>query len=466
MHPPAPWLFLASACLAGPLRAAPAGTNLGFESNLGGWTTSGVSINSTKPFAGSKCLALQTGFIQQTFTGLQPGTPHVVSFAYRSNRGADYLLSHARVLVDGAVIGEIHNGLHSEYLDREGFEFIPAATSAILRIESSGPGPDGFLLDSIKMVTGGLPAPPEHPWTGLTVKTDARGGRQLANGGFESAIADPSSSQDVTGDPSNPHVCDFALPGWFVTRENVDVIGGTASPPEGNRVLDTSGNGPGGIAQTITGLQPGQVYTLSFLYACHAFWGAQDMTGEVHANGRRVASLVRTYAQNWSAGYELKEIPALASAAGRLTVEIRSTITDKGGCIVYDDFRLKPGGDGFLAWSLLHGVTPRQDADDDRDGLTQGFEFLFGTDPAIPDSQPVPARGILSVPLSGLALSQGYTHQLQTSRTLSTWQNATAPGGGMTLIADTISPGTDGLRVYAIDPEEPLLFWRHQMTLP
>jgi hypothetical protein len=40
-----------------------------------------------------------------------------------------------------------------------------------------------------------------------------------------------------------------------VTRENVDVIQfNQANAPEGTNVLDAGGSGPGGIAQTITGL--------------------------------------------------------------------------------------------------------------------------------------------------------------------------------------------------------------------
>ena len=81
------------------------------------------------------------------------------------------------------------------------------------------------------------------------------------------------------------------------------------------------------------------------------------MTGEVCANGRVVAPLVRTIDQTWDKGYGLAEIPVLASAAGTLTLEIRSTTTNQGGNIVYDDLRLKQGGDGFLGWALHHAVT-------------------------------------------------------------------------------------------------------------
>ncbi|WP_193212168.1 hypothetical protein [Luteolibacter marinus] len=463
---PARGALLVAAALGGVTDAAPTGTNLGFESNLNGWENAGVSIKNSKAYAGSRCLELKAGHIQQTISGLQAGAPHVLALAYRNNTGQDYNLSHARLLIDGNTIAEIHNGILSDYIDREGFEFIPATSSAVLRIESLGPGPEGFLIDAIRITTGSLAPPPQHDWSSLTVMNDARGGRQLANGGFESPVADPSTSQDITGVAGNPHICDFALPGWLVTRENVDVIGTTAAPPEGTHVLDTNGNGPGAIAQTITGLQPGAVHTLSFLCARHASWGTGDMTGEVRVNGRLVESVVRSYAQNWNAGYALREIPVLASATGTLTVEIRSTVTDRGGCIAYDDIRLKQGGDGFLAWSVFHGVEPLINADDDRDGLANGLEFLFGSDPQLAGSLPLLAQGQLRIPLSGLALSQGYDVDLMTSRSLSGWQPATAPGSGLSLISDSSAPGVDGERRYAVDPGETRLFWKHVLVPP
>jgi hypothetical protein len=421
--------------LIGNPHAAPTGTNLGFENGLTGWTSSNVAIISTKVHAGTKSLALQNGFIQQTFTGLTPGQLHTLKLAYRDDTPQSWILSDARIRIDGAVIGEIHNGQSHEYLDAGGFEFTATGSSATLRIESLDPGPEGFLLDEIRIVNGGLPPPPEHAWSSLTAINDTRGGRRMANGSFEDSTSNPATDPYNSGPVGNPHLAGLALPGWRVTRENVDLIEFSgANPPHGSKAVDLGGHGPGGIAQTITGLQPGAVYTLSFRYARHSSWGTADMTGEAFANGRRVASLVRSISQSWNQTYDLKEIPMLASADGKLTIELRSTTIDQGGNIVYDDIRLKPGGDGLLAWSVFHGVTSGLEADDDRDTLPNGLEFVFGSDPKSSTRPPVLQSGTLRVPISGLARSQGYNHKLRTSRNLTTWQDAGTSGSGMTAI--------------------------------
>ena len=448
-------------------RADPTGTNPGFESGLTGWSSSNVQIVSTKVYAGAKSLALRNGFIQQTFTGLTPGARHAVRLAYRDDTSQTWILSDARILIDGSVIGAIHNGQDQEYLVPGGFEFTATGSTATLRIESLDPGQEGFLLDEIRIVNGGLPPPPEHAWSTLAVINDSRGGRRLANGSFEDATSSPATDPDNSGPAGNPHLTGLALPGWRVTRENIDLIESSgANPPQGSKAVDLSGHGPGGIAQTITSLQPGAVYTLSFRYARHTSWGRADMTGEVFATRRRVASLVRTISQTWNQSYGLKEIPVLASAEGKLEIELRSTTIDQGGNIVYDDIRLNPGGDGLLAWSTFHGVTSGLEADDDGDTLANGLEFLFGSDPKVPTMPPVLQAGTLRVPVSGLARSQGYDLKLRTSRDFATWLDAGTPGSGMTLLSDTSAPGTHGERLFRPAAGEPRLFWRHQFVAP
>lgn len=445
-------------------------TNPGFENGLNGWTATGVAITTGKVHEGTRSLSLQGGWISQLVTGMVPGERYTLSLAYRDDTPDGHILSHARILIGDETIGEIHNGQDHEYLDAGGFEFTAPAAGATLRIESLAPGPGGLLADDIRIVAGSLPAPPEHPWESLEDIGDARGGRRLENGGFESETSDPEEDDYNSGPEGNPHLCGNSLPGWLVTRENVDLVQGDVNAPEGAWVLDTGGHGPGGIAQTITGLVPGGVYTFSFLYARHASWGEDEMTGEVLANGRPAESLVRTIAQTWEDGYELKEIPVLASEQGKLTLEIRSTITDQGGNIVYDDLRLKAGGNGFRAWVRHHDVEDDPDDDADSDGLEQGLEFLLGSDPSKRSQGPLPASGgngvRLRVPLSGLALSQGFVHELWCSRNLVNWVRAEDPGSGCHLISDSTGESVNGERIYEADEGEAALFWRHASISP
>jgi hypothetical protein len=461
--------ILIALTLPAPLLAAPAGTNLSFENGLTGWTSSNVSVEAGLSNDGSHRLDLQNGFVEQTLTGLTPGQPHSLTIAYLCQSGLSWRLSHARVLLDGAAVGEFHTAQSNEYLSCNGFEFTPSTTTVTLRIESLETTYPGLLIDDIRITLGSRPSPPQESWSNLTILSG--GARQLVNGGFESSIGTPDTDPNNSGPVGNEHLCGSSLPGWLVTRENVDLIQfNNARPPEGTNGLDTNGHGPGGIAQTISGLIPGGAYTLSFQHARHTSWGTQDMTGEVFINGSLARSLVRTIDQTWNVGYELVEIPAIASQTGTLTIEIVSTITDLGGSIIYDDFRISEGADLFSAWASSFGVNPSLTANEDEDPLSNGFEFILGLNPKSFDAPipPTPVNGdqILQIPLAGAALSQGFQLDLMTSRDMNTWLPASHVESGVTLLSDTSSKGIDGLRRYLISPEEARLFWKHQLTVP
>ncbi len=455
------------ALLAGPpLPAAPGGTNLGFEDGLSGWTHGGVAVVADPVHQGSSSLALGGGFIEQALSGCTPGSLHHLRLAYRREDSAqDWLLGHARIRVDGQVIGEIHNKQTDEFLDPTGFAFIPASATPLLRIESLSASP-GLILDDLRIQPGPLPSPPSESWSNLQVMTDARGGRRLVNGSFEAAVADPAASPEVSGGPWNPHISGDALPGWRVTRENIDLIGSAAGPPDGGWVLDTNGHGNGAIAQTITGLEPGGTYTLSFHYARHTSWGSDPMTAELLANGNVAASLVRTSDQDWDDGYALAEVPLRASAAGVLAIELRSTVTDQGGNIAFDDFRLAAGGDAFAAWAVAKRTEADPAANPDRDPHATGFEFLFGLDPEVrnPAFQADPEGLVL--PLRGDALQQGFDLALELTRDFEHWIPAGDPASGVRAIIDTSAPGSDGTRHYQFNPDEPYLIWRFELVTP
>ena len=452
------------------LVAVPVGTNTGFENGLTGWTNSNVAVEKVSAFEGSYRLNLKNGYISQTFSGLVAGQVHTVRLAYIWV-GAEGTLGDARVKIDGVVVGEIHNGQTNEYMSAGGFEFVPTATTAVLRIESLETTSAGLRLDAVRIEAGGMPLPPEQSWANLQVRADARGGRALVNGGFESPIGSPATDPNNAGPTGNEHLCGFSLPGWLVTRGNIDVIQfHQANAPEGANALDTNGRGPGGIAQTITGLTPGGAYTISFLHARHIYWGTADMTGVVLANGTVVALLVRTINQTWNTGYGLVNIPVIAGQDGKLTLEVRSTTLDQGGNIIYDDFRIAQGGDFFGKWAGGYGVTASFSGNDDGDAFSNGLEFALRLNPTTRDDGPVLAleNGVptLRVPVSGEALAQGFVLRLESSRNLSDWALAGVAGSGITLESDSSAPGIDGERVYRFQAGESGIFWRHVLASP
>lgn len=448
----------------GGLVGAPVGTNTGFEDDLTGWTFADVAVETGFAFEGTKRLNLVNGFIEQTFSELVVGQVYTVRLAYLAQAGTGDL-ADARVKINGVVIGEIHNGQADKYLSANGFEFVPGATTAVLRIESLESGSAGLLIDDVRIEAGGLPLPPEESWANLSPVVDARGGRALVNGGFESPIGDAEGNPNIAG-LYDELLSGDALPGWRVTRENVDVIQFEgANPPEGENVLDVGGAGPGGIAQTITGLIPGGAYTVSFMHARHLYWGDGNMTGEVLANGQLVTSLVRTITQTWSDGYSLVQVPVLAGLDGKLTLEVRSTTPDLGSSIVFDDFRISEEVDSFAKWAGEKGATASLSANDDGDAFSNGMEFMLRLNPMIRDEGPamILENGVrsLRVPVSGRALAQGLVLRLECSRDLSDWAFA-----GATLESDSSAPGIDGERTYRFQAGESRLFWRHALTSP
>ncbi|RYD24430.1 MAG: hypothetical protein EOP88_00040 [Verrucomicrobiaceae bacterium] len=297
-------------------------TNASFEQNLDGWTYSNVAVVTTPVHAGVRALDLKNGFITQAVGGLVPGNTYTLYLAYRSQAGVTGLLGDAVVSINGNTIGEIHNATE-EYILKNGFQFVAPAATVSLRIQSQETGNAGLLIDALRLENGPLPAPPRST--------------SLVNGSFEDQTG-------LSGD--NPHPTGFELPGWLVTRENVDPIRVAAfagwTAVQGNWVLDLSGHGPGGIAQTVTGKVPGSLHTLSFSYARHMYWDQEAvLKAEVYANGILVANLERNKQQkvpNWAT----MSLQVPAATDGTITIEFRSISKLVGGGIIIDNVTLAP----------------------------------------------------------------------------------------------------------------------------
>ncbi len=262
----------------------------------------------------------QTGSIEQSVGGLKPNTLHAlfVSYADQSRRGRTPELVTADILVNGTKVGDIRTTANAPaFITCNGFNFVSSASGvAAISIQSTVSGQYGVVIDDIRISEGGVPLPPESP--------------AVVNGSFETR---------VSGDA---HLCGDQLPGWRITQENVDLVGsGTWPAFDGGTSLDLSGHGPGAIAQTVTGLNPGQTYTFSFAYARHIHWGTVPLTAQVLVDNAVVAELTATtadYPPNW----RTMAIPVVAPASGKITLGFRSTAETTGGGVVIDDVKLVP----------------------------------------------------------------------------------------------------------------------------
>jgi hypothetical protein len=216
-------------------------------------------------------------------------------------------------------VGEFRTTVNApDFITCNGYEFTSSSNgTAIVEVVSTVAGDNGGVIDNVYIMPGGLPLPPESP--------------AVVNGSFETPII------------GDPHLCADQLPGWRVTHENVDVVGSNRWPPfDGEFSLDLNGHGPGGIAQTVTGLTPGQSYTFSFAYARHRFWSdAGPLTADVIVNGEVVAQLTTTTA-NIPPNWLTMSIPVVAPANGKITLGFRSTALESGGGVVFDDVQLSP----------------------------------------------------------------------------------------------------------------------------
>ncbi|MDB4575704.1 PKD domain-containing protein [bacterium] len=303
------------------------GSNL-VTNELTSWsvTSGNVELLSNSVYAapeGSQTLDLngtQPGSIRQFAIGMAPSSLHTlyVTYADQASRGSTPILATAEINVNGSQVGTIKTTSDAPFfITCNGYEFMSTSSgTALIDIISTTAGQYGPVIDNVYIAAGGLPQPPESP--------------AIVNGSFETP---------VVGDP---HLCGDQLQGWRVTQENVDVVSSTTwSAFEGSFSLDLGGHGPGGIAQTVTGLIPGQTYNLSFAYARHLLWGTAPLTADVFINNSLAAQLTATTA-NYSPNWLTMSIPVVVPADGKVTIEFRSTSLDVGGGVIVDDIKLLP----------------------------------------------------------------------------------------------------------------------------
>lgn len=355
--------------------------------SLTGWTVSNgpveiiagsdvtdVEDNVVGAAEGSQALDLGKATIQQNVSGFTPNQPYVLRIDYRGNT-SDGGIKDAQVLVNGEALSQglfggdppgIHSKEENDWIVCNGFEFMPTSTTVTIEIVSEESGSNGLFIDNIRIDEGGITQPIPNNFNDL--EEDGDGWRKLANGSFEEDVA-PLNDPENTGPPDpnnpikqdvpNPHLCGNSIPGWRVTRENTDRISGWSNTPDGSKVMDVGGHGPGSIAQTISGLFPNSNYELEFYAARHRFWGTDTMNTELWSNGQQELTFSRTSSQTADDGYIRETVDLVSDENGEITIEIFSTNIDKGGNNVMDDFRIRQVGDPATATPTM---TPTQTA--------------------------------------------------------------------------------------------------------
>ena len=300
---------------------------------LRGWTISSgnVELITSKVFSaveGNQVLDLngnQAGSIVQTIKGLEKSADYTLKFEYADQkdrqRTDQTLLATANIIINGRTVATVRNlSPAPHYIGGIGFGFKSTSKgTATIEFISTTQGDMGLVIDNLRIEKGPPIAPPVNDY--------------LVNGGFE---------MKVDSDSGNPHIYGEQLPGWLIMQENIDLIAiDRFGSPSGKWVIDLGGHGPGGIAQTITGLSAGATYRLSALYSRHQSWDQQDpLTGEIFIDDELVLSLNRdklTKAPRW----ERVSHDFRAPADGEITLSLFSTALKVGGGILYDDIKIE-----------------------------------------------------------------------------------------------------------------------------
>lgn len=300
---------------------------------LKGWkvTKGNVELISDKVFAasaGNQTLDLngdQPGAIKQTIKGLKKNREYTLKFEYADQaereRTEGNVVATAALLINEKTVTTLRNLSRApNYIGGIGFGFQSSAKGrATIEIISTTPGDKGLVIDNLRIEEGSPQLPP---------KTN-----RLVNGSFE---------WKVDTEEGNPHLFGDQLPGWLIMRENIDLIAiDRFGTPDGKWVIDLGGHGPGGIAQTISGLTPGSTYRLSMLYSRHIHWNQQDtLTADIFIDDELVLAVGRDKTMK-APRWEKLMHDFTAPSNGEITLSLYSTTYKLGGGVLFDDIRIE-----------------------------------------------------------------------------------------------------------------------------
>ncbi len=205
-----------------------------------------------------------SGSISQTINGLVPGNTYTLNFNYAlhtiagGSASANVSIAGLSELVTATIIGSIDWTLAS---------YTFTATSISETLTFSGLSSEG------------------HPNTGVLIDTVSvtplSSGSLVEGGGFEALQAPVGGWIPVTPGSS--------IGAWTVGGSGVDLQENTHrglgnGGAEGQSNVDLRGTNSGSVTQTITGLVPGNTYTLTFNHAIHDLAGGSAIANVSIAN--------------------------------------------------------------------------------------------------------------------------------------------------------------------------------------
>ncbi|MEL6520407.1 MAG: DUF642 domain-containing protein [Pseudomonadota bacterium] len=233
--------------------------------------------------------------IEQTVS-LTPGATYQLSYEYgaRSNTKGQVT---ADVLVNGVVVSSIVATAATappNYASASVDFVAPASGDVTIAFASTNAGSTGVILDNVAVV---LTAPPPEPFAGLV------------NGSFEEPVV---SKWSVVS----------SLPGWDIVTGPVEIDRTPWPAAEGDQSMDLNASSGSEIAQTVTGLIPGEDYVLTFQYGAH-FQVAKVAGQLVHANvivDGNIAAVLTAGVNDVPPAYQTEEVIITAPSSGEVTI--------------------------------------------------------------------------------------------------------------------------------------------------
>jgi choice-of-anchor C domain-containing protein len=162
----------------------------------------------------------------------------------------------------------------------------------------------------------------------------------------------PRKKVNLLKNPSfeeGPDVGNFAqadgnsVPGWVVSRGNVDHVGVLWTAAHGRRSIDLHGSGPGAIAQTFP-TRPGRVYQVTFALAGNPDSVVTKKRMAVSAAGRSAEFTFDTAGKTREAPGWVKRTWRFTATDKETTIEFATLMTeDPGWGPIIDDVRVTEG---------------------------------------------------------------------------------------------------------------------------